>query len=382
MSQITKTYDSSKKDAPILTVSHLTKSYDQTQILKDINLTMPKGEFLVLVGPSGCGKSTLLSCIGGLTEITSGTLEIADRDVSNMAPAKRDIAMVFQSYALFPNLTVADNIAYGLDVRGIDRETREAAVLRVADMLNMAHLLDRKPVQLSGGQRQRVAMGRALVREPQLFLFDEPLSNLDAKLRFTMRTEIKRLHQKLGASIIYVTHDQIEAMTLATSIVVMRGGVIQQIGTPREVYDYPANAFVADFMGAPAMNLIHAQVTYHSGGLDICIARPDGQPDLILHDALPPATLLKSVNRHVLFGIRPEAITDRVPDGDRKELRTCLLNVVEPTGSDTYAVIKVSQGEVIARLHGQSEVVAGQSVDLAFDMSRVSYFDPESEVRL
>ena len=382
MSQIVNMNTSSKKDAPILTISNLTKSYNQTQILKDINLTMPKGEFLVLVGPSGCGKSTLLSCIGGLMDVTSGVLKITGRDITNLAPAKRDIAMVFQSYALFPNLTVANNIAYGLDVRGVDSKIRQESILRVAEMLNITHLLDRKPAQLSGGQRQRVAMGRALVREPQLFLFDEPLSNLDAKLRFTMRTEIKRLHQNLNASIIYVTHDQIEAMTLATRIVVMRAGVIQQIGTPREVYDYPANAFVADFMGAPAMNLIEANVTATSTGLEIRIARPDNQADLILHDTFPPESLKEAVNRRVIFGIRPEAITDRAANNSKNNLQSCLLDVVEPTGSDTYAALKFSQGEVIARLHGQSDVAMGQLIDLDFDMSRVSYFDLESEVRL
>ncbi|ETX09790.1 sugar ABC transporter ATPase [Marinomonas ushuaiensis DSM 15871] len=364
-----------------MTVSNLTKSYDQTLILKDISLTMPKGEFLVLVGPSGCGKSTLLSCIGGLTDISSGSLAIAGRDVANLPPAKRDIAMVFQSYALFPNLTVSNNIAYGLDVRGVDSKARETSILRVAEMLNIVHLLDRKPSQLSGGQRQRVAMGRALVREPQLFLFDEPLSNLDAKLRFSMRTEIKRLHQRLNASIIYVTHDQIEAMTLATRIVVMRSGVIQQIGSPREIYNYPANAFVADFMGAPAMNLIEAHVTSTPTGLDICISTPGSEPDLILHDTLPPETLKKSSNQRVIFGIRPEAITDRMTGNDKVSFQSCLLDVVEPTGSDTYATLKFSQGDMVTRLHGQCEAVMGERIDLEFDMSLVSYFDPETEVR-
>jgi multiple sugar transport system ATP-binding protein len=382
MSQIANTNTSNNNAATILTVNKLNKSYNQTHILKDINLTMPKGEFLVLVGPSGCGKSTLLSCIGGLMDITSGTLEIAGRDISNEAPAKRDIAMVFQSYALFPNLTVANNIAYGLDVRGIGSKTREASILRVAEILNIVHLLDRKPAELSGGQRQRVAMGRALVRDPQLFLFDEPLSNLDAKLRFTMRTEIKRLHQSLNASIIYVTHDQIEAMTLATRIVVMRAGVIQQIGTPREVYDYPANAFVADFMGAPAMNLIEAYVTSTSSGLEVRITRPDNQADMILEDLLPPESLKGAINRRVIFGIRPEAITDRTANNSKNNLQNCLLDVVEPTGSDTYATLKFSHGDVIARLHGQCDVAMGELIDLEFDMSHVSYFDPESEVRL
>jgi multiple sugar transport system ATP-binding protein len=235
------------------------RTYGQVEILKDINIEIDKGGFLVLVGPSGCGKSTLLNTIAGLEPITSGEIAINGRSVSGLHPSKRDIAMVFQSYALYPNMTVAGNIAFGMEIRGVPKDERDKAIKQVADMLQIGHLLDRKPSQLSGGQRQRVAMGRALVRNPQVFLFDEPLSNLDAKLRVDMRTEIKRLHQRMKTTIVYVTHDQIEAMTLATKIAVLKDGVLQQFGSPAEIYNNPANTFVADFMGSPAMNLLKAK---------------------------------------------------------------------------------------------------------------------------
>ncbi len=233
--------------APILDIKNLTKNYGSVEILKDINVAIDQGDFLVLVGPSGCGKSTLLNCIAGLEPISGGSLHIGGQDMTDVSPKDRDIAMVFQSYALYPTMSVAKNITFGMKVRGVDAATQASKLATVAKQLQIEKLLDRRPGQLSGGQRQRVAMGRALVRDPKLFLFDEPLSNLDAKLRVEMRTEIKELHQRLGASMVYVTHDQIEAMTLATKIVVMKGGVIQQIGTPAEIYNRPANMFVADF---------------------------------------------------------------------------------------------------------------------------------------
>ena len=242
--------------APILNIQNLYKNYGSTEILKDINVAIEPGDFLVLVGPSGCGKSTLLNCIAGLEPITGGSVEIGGRDMTEVSPKDRDIAMVFQSYALYPTMSVAKNITFGMKVRGVDQATQERKLQEVAQQLQIEQLLNRRPGQLSGGQRQRVAMGRALVRDPKLFLFDEPLSNLDAKLRVEMRTEIKKLHQNLGATMVYVTHDQIEAMTLATKIVVLKGGIVQQIGSPAEIYNRPANLFVADFMGSPAMNLI------------------------------------------------------------------------------------------------------------------------------
>ncbi len=243
-----------------LTVSGLNKSFGAVHILKDVTVSMAQGEFLILVGPSGCGKSTLLNCIAGLEAVTDGTISIAGRDVTNEPPRDRDIAMVFQSYALYPTMSVAENIAFSMKIRRVSKPVIAEKIAEVAKLLQIGHLLDRRPSQLSGGQRQRVAMGRALVRDPALFLFDEPLSNLDAKLRVEMRNEIKRLHEATQASIVYVTHDQVEAMTLATRIVVLKDGIVQQIGTPEDIYDRPANTFVADFMGSPPMNLIEARV--------------------------------------------------------------------------------------------------------------------------
>ena len=363
--------------APILEINNLYKNYGTTEILKDINVSIEPGEFLVLVGPSGCGKSTLLNCIAGLEPITSGSLHIGGQDMTNVSPKDRDIAMVFQSYALYPTMTVAKNITFGMKVRGVDQATQEKKLAHVAAQLQIEPLLKRRPGQLSGGQRQRVAMGRALVRDPKLFLFDEPLSNLDAKLRVEMRTEIKSLHQNLGASMVYVTHDQIEAMTLATKIVVMKGGIIQQIGSPAEIYNRPANLFVADFMGSPAMNLIPAKARADGQGTRIEIARKDGEP----------ITLTDSTNRDlpedVIVGVRPEDIADpamRV-GGDAQEA-DCVIDIVEPAGADTFAVMQLGGKHVTARLHSETTAKPGQSQRLAFDLNKVSYFAPDTGLRL
>jgi len=270
----------------ILKIKDVNKNFGKISVLNDININIDKGDFLVLVGPSGCGKSTLLNCIAGLEKINGGEISINNKDMSEVAPKDRDIAMVFQSYALYPTMTVEKNITFGMKVRGISEEIQKKKLNEVANQLQIESLLKRKPSQLSGGQRQRVAMGRALVRNPKLFLFDEPLSNLDAKLRVEMRTEIKRLHYDLGASMVYVTHDQIEAMTLATKIVVMKDGFIQQIGTPFEIYNYPENIFVADFMGSPAMNLIEATTKKENDHIKIEIKLEDGST----------ATLIKKIN--------------------------------------------------------------------------------------
>src|ERR1700726_3852719 len=248
-----------------LEISGLRKRFGSLEVLKGIDLALDKGGFLVLIGPSGCGKSTLLSTIAGLETIRAGEIFIEGQPINDLHPSKRDIAMVFQSYALYPNMTVAENMAFGMEMRGVPKLERDKAVAEVAKTLQLEHLLKRRPSQLSGGQRQRVAMGRALVREPRVFLFDEPLSNLDAKLRVDMRVEIKRLHQRTGATIVYVTHDQIEAMTLATRIAVLKDGEVQQVGSPHEIYNRPANLFVADFMGSPAMNLMTATVVEDNG---------------------------------------------------------------------------------------------------------------------
>jgi len=366
-----------------LKISNLRKSYGSLEILKDINLEIEKGGFLVLVGPSGCGKSTLLNTIAGLEPITSGDIAINGRSVSGLHPSKRDIAMVFQSYALYPNMTVAGNIAFGMEIRGVPKEERDKAIKQVADMLQIGHLLERKPSQLSGGQRQRVAMGRALVRNPQVFLFDEPLSNLDAKLRVDMRTEIKRLHHRMKTTIVYVTHDQIEAMTLATKIAVLKDGVLQQFGTPAEIYNNPANMFVADFMGSPAMNLLKARIEASGPNVAVTLERPNAEP---LRLAVPHDGALSSyAGRDVVFGIRPEALTD--PDGADRNAKfvaegDCLIEVVEPAGSDTFAVTRLGGKEIVARLLADARIAPGQTSRLAFNLDKAVFFDPESQMRI
>jgi multiple sugar transport system ATP-binding protein len=374
----------SSTQTSFLKITSLRKSYGSLEILKDINLEIEEGGFLVLVGPSGCGKSTLLNTIAGLEPITSGDISIDGNSVAGLHPSKRDIAMVFQSYALYPNMTVAGNIAFGMEIRGVPKDERDKAIKQVADMLQIGHLLDRKPGQLSGGQRQRVAMGRALVRDPKLFLFDEPLSNLDAKLRVDMRTEIKRLHQRMKTTIVYVTHDQIEAMTLATKIAVLKDGVLQQFGSPSEIYNNPANIFVADFMGSPAMNLLKAKVDDSGSDIAVTLTRHEAEP---LRLALPnaPGGLGAYRGKEVIFGIRPEALTD--PDGADRNARTvaegdCLIEVVEPAGADTFAVTNLGGKEIVARLRADVRIAAGQTARLAFNLDKAVFFDPTSQLRI
>ncbi|MCZ8108589.1 MAG: ABC transporter ATP-binding protein [Burkholderiales bacterium] len=365
-----------------LEIAALKKRFGNVEILKGIDLTLDKGGFLVLVGPSGCGKSTLLNTIAGLETITSGEIRVEGEPINDLHPSKRDIAMVFQSYALYPNMTVAQNITFALEMRGVPRAERDKAVEGVAKTLQIGHLLDRKPSQLSGGQRQRVAMGRALVRNPRIFLFDEPLSNLDAKLRVDMRTEIKRLHQTTGTTIVYVTHDQIEAMTLATKIAVLKDGELQQVGTPAEIYNRPANLFVADFMGSPAMNLMEASISTEGGRAMLSLAR-DGEAIRLPVPSSAGSTLAEG--RKVILGIRPEAITDR--DGaDRNsravEIVEAHVEVVEPAGSDTFVVTHIAGKEVTARMRADADVRAGTRVPFAFNLDKAVLFDPGSGLRL
>ncbi|MGO1163201.1 ABC transporter ATP-binding protein [Brucella pseudogrignonensis] len=367
-----------------LKISNLYKSYGSVSVLKDINIEIEEGGFLVLVGPSGCGKSTLLNTIAGLEPITSGDISINGRSVSGLHPSQRDIAMVFQSYALYPNMTVAGNIAFGMEIRKVPKPERDKAIQEVADILQIGHLLDRKPSQLSGGQRQRVAMGRALVRNPQVFLFDEPLSNLDAKLRVDMRTEIKRLHHRMKTTIVYVTHDQIEAMTLATKIAVLKDGILQQFGTPAEIYNNPANMFVADFMGSPAMNLLTASVEKNGSDFFVRLAQAEGEA-LKLPLGPAPEGLGDYVGKDIIFGIRPEALTD--PDGADRNAQSviegdCLIDVVEPAGSDTFAVTRIGGKQVVARLRADARIVAGQRSRLAFNLDKAVFFDPQSQERI
>jgi multiple sugar transport system ATP-binding protein len=367
-----------------LQIVNLEKSFGATKILKGVSLEIEEGGFLVLVGPSGCGKSTLLNTIAGLEPITGGEIRIAGRQVNDLHPSKRDIAMVFQSYALYPNMTVAQNIAFGMEIRGVPKAEREKAIADVAGLLQIGHLLDRKPSQLSGGQRQRVAMGRALVRNPQVFLFDEPLSNLDAKLRIDMRTEIKRLHQRMKTTIVYVTHDQIEAMTLATKIAVLKDGILQQFGTPADIYNNPVNMFVADFMGSPAMNLVPATIQANGNAIAVRLER-DGRDPISLEMTAPPAGLASYQGRKVTFGIRPEALTD--PDGaDRNATAIatadCHIEVVEPAGSDTFAVTNLGGKGVVARLRADANIMPGTTTPLAFNLTKAVFFDPTTEARI
>ena len=366
-----------------LEIDNLQKRFGTVDVLKGINLSIEEGGFLVLVGPSGCGKSTLLNTIAGLESITGGEIRINGRAVNNLHPSQRDIAMVFQSYALYPNMTVGQNIAFGMEMRGVPKAERDKAVAGVAKTLQISHLLDRKPSQLSGGQRQRVAMGRALVRNPQVFLFDEPLSNLDAKLRVDMRTEIKRLHQSMKTTIVYVTHDQIEAMTLATQIAVLKDGVLQQFGTPHEIYNNPSNVFVADFMGSPAMNLIPARIEVNGGGVAVVLTR-DGSAPLQLKVG-NDSKLSAHAGREVIFGLRPEAITD-LNGADRNSARVvnadCHVEVVEPAGADTYVVTRLGGREVIGRMRSDMQVAPHSTVPFAFNMDKAVYFDPQSELRI
>ena len=366
-----------------LRITNLRKSYGSVEVLSDINLEADSGEFVALVGPSGCGKSTLLSIIAGLESVTSGELRIDDRVVNDEAPKDRDIAMVFQSYALYPTMTVRQNMTFGMECRNVDRATQKETVSRVASMLQIEPLLDRKPGQLSGGQRQRVAMGRALVRDPKLFLFDEPLSNLDAKLRVEMRGEIKRLHQSVGRTTVYVTHDQIEAMTLATRIAVMYGGVLQQYATPKEIYETPSNVFVAGFMGLPNMNFLSARVVSSGSGFGLAL---DGGDGTVL--PFPPDRARQLTDgQPVSFGVRPEYFTPAhegraARKGNAAVVVPVSIELDEPTGSETILMTRIAGQDAIIVCEPDEAPEPGSSMDFEIDMSKISLFDPASELRL
>ena len=367
-----------------LDIDNATKSYGPVEVLHNVDIAVEEGEFLVLVGPSGCGKSTLLNMIAGLEDITSGEIRIKGNLMNGVHPSKRNIAMVFQSYALYPNMTVGQNITFGLEMHGVPKPERDSAMSKVAQLLQIEQLLDRKPGQLSGGQRQRVAMGRALVRDPDVFLFDEPLSNLDAKLRVDMRTEIKKLHQNLGTTIVYVTHDQIEALTLSTRIAVMNGGYVQQLGTPKEIYDTPANLFVATFMGSPSMNLIPVSILAEGDALVAETAGDQGTP-VRLTIANPGEALRAFAGQKVTMGIRPEALTD-VEGADHRSTHIEKFSnpvlVTEPAGSDTFVTTTIGGAECIARMRADTEARAGQPTEFAINMEKAVFFDPKSEDRI
>jgi len=338
-------------------IENLRKTFGQAEILRGISLDVRDGEFVALVGPSGCGKSTLLRLIAGLEASTSGRIVIGDRDVTRLQPKERDVAMVFQNYALYPHLTVRANMGFSLKLRGERKEFIDRKVDEAAAVLGLEDLLDRYPGQLSGGQRQRVATGRAIVRDPKLFLFDEPLSNLDAKLRVQMRTEIKALHQRLGSTMIYVTHDQIEAMTLADRIVVMQAGKIEQEGAPLDLYDRPANAFVGGFLGSPAMNFIKGTVR------EGAVVSADGT-------RLPLAAGIGAQEgREVLWGARPESILPR--DGGFEGV----VEVVEPTGPDTQLLVRVAGQPLVVLLRTRTRVSPGDRINLGISEADIHLFD-------
>ena len=344
------------------------KSYGAHPVLHGVDIDIADGEFVILVGPSGCGKSTLLRMVAGLESITGGTISIDGRVVNGLEPKDRDIAMVFQNYALYPQMTVAQNMGFALELAGARKEEIKRKVDHAAGILGLEPLLQRKPAQLSGGQRQRVAMGRAIVRDPKVFLFDEPLSNLDAKLRVKMRAEIKALHQRLKTTIIYVTHDQIEAMTMADKIVVMQGGHIEQIGTPLELYDHPKNVFVAGFLGSPAMNFLDGVILGEDGAfLELAGA---GRVPL-------SGGLRNAGGRSVTVGVRPEDIGIAEGIGIPAE-----VIVVEPTGSETHLAVRLGGQEIIVVLRSRVSLVPGEQVNLSFDGARFHVFDKDTQERV
>ncbi|MBF0278420.1 MAG: sn-glycerol-3-phosphate ABC transporter ATP-binding protein UgpC [SAR324 cluster bacterium] len=363
-----------------LEVKNLSKKFGLTPVLRQVNLQVTEGEFIVLLGPSGCGKSTLLNMIAGLESVDEGEILIDDYVVNRVEPKDRNIAMVFQSYALYPAMTVRENVIFGLKQRKISKEEIETSLQHFAKMLQIDELLGRKPAQLSGGQRQRVAMGRALVREPHVFLFDEPLSNLDAKLRVEMRREIKKLHEKLGTTMIYVTHDQIEAMSLATRIAVMNEGIIQQIGSPQEIYDQPNSIFVADFVGSPSINLISGILTKSGDSFNFI---PDKQQDGF---KIPingyPFKNEPQEGQEIVFGFRPEAIS--LPNESLKsQLRVELKpTLIELTGYEKDVTFDFHGHEVIGRLLRYSKAELGTAIPLSLDLSEISLFDKSSAKRL
>ena len=361
---------------PGLRLVDVFKRYGSKEVVQGVNLDVTQGEFVVFVGPSGCGKSTLLRMIAGLEPITEGTIEIAGIVVNDIPPRGRDIAMVFQDYALYPHMSVGENLGFGLKMRGVPKAEAEQRMKRAAEILQIDQLLDRRPRELSGGQRQRVAMGRAIVREPRVFLFDEPLSNLDAKLRAEMRTEIKRLHAQLHTTVVYVTHDQVEAMTLADRIVVLRGGKVEQVGMPDEIYSSPRSQFVAAFMGSPPMNLIGVQLRE---GSTLELAPGVNVP-------VPPRYLPATrslANVPLTLGIRPEHILRRAEvAGSATAGLTCPVTMVEPLGSDTLVYMIMGAREIVARVAPTLAPRPGDRFRMEFDPANLHLFDAQQGYNL
>jgi len=358
-------------------LKNITKRFDEVVAVDNVSLEIADREFLVLVGPSGCGKTTTLRMIAGLEEITEGEILINDQLVNRLAPRDRNIAMVFQSYALYPHMKVSDNMAFGLKMRKVPKEERMGMVRKAAEILGIQDLLERKPKQLSGGQRQRVALGRAIVRDPDVFLFDEPLSNLDAKLRVQMRTELKKLHERLQATVIYVTHDQVEAMTMGDRIVVMKDGVVQQVGNPMQLYNKPANLFVAGFIGSPAMNFIPCRLLEEDSRIHI----DTGDFKIALPDAM--ASKVRSVKekeREFIFGIRPEDIHEKAPEQGPSIERAIIranVNVIEPLGKEISLDISTGTNTLTALLSADTGAKLHRDIDLVLNMEKSHLFKKE-----
>jgi multiple sugar transport system ATP-binding protein len=357
-----------------VTLEQVTKMFDQVTAVRDVNLTVNDKEFVVLVGPSGCGKSTTLRMVAGLEEITGGTIKIGERVVNDVPPKDRDIAMVFQNYALYPHMSVYDNMAFGLKLRKFPKQEIQQRVQEAAEILGIQELLQRKPRALSGGQRQRVAVGRAIVRKPQVFLFDEPLSNLDAKLRVAMRAELKKLHERLQATVIYVTHDQVEAMTMGDRIVIMKDGLIHQVGAPLEVYAHPQNQFVAGFIGSPSMNFIPCTVAGKDGQLcfshaGFTLPVPTGRAKALAGYKDKPVTM----------GIRPEDLHEATPQDPAGSVFEAMVEVVEPIGHEIYLDVMVGPAEIIARVSPDTPVKVGQKIKLSAITEKLHAFDQQTE---
>ena len=355
---------------------HVTKRFGDVIAVNDLNINIEDKEFLVLVGPSGCGKSTALRCLAGLEDVTSGKIMIGDQIVNDVAPKDRDIAMVFQSYALYPHMTVYDNMAFGLKLRKTPRDQIKRRVHEAAQMLGIEELLDRKPRQLSGGQRQRVAVGRAIVREPKVFLFDEPLSNLDAKLRVETRANISKLHLQLQTTFIYVTHDQVEAMTMASRIAVINKGILQQIDTPQALYDRPDNLFVAGFMGSPAMNFFPANIRKSDGKLFV-----DGGTFNLEMPADRTSVYTPHVDKPIIFGIRPEDIYNPkfAPPGIVAQPMTAKVDVTELMGNEINVYLKTGNHNMVARVDPRSKYTIDEDAQVVLNMANMHIFDKASE---
>ena len=362
-----------------LSLRHIYKKYPGgVTAVSDFNLEVKDKEFIVFVGPSGCGKTTTLRMIAGLEEITEGELFIGDQLVNDVAPKDRQIAMVFQNYALYPHMSVFENMSFGLKLNKTPKEEIKRRVEEAARILDITHLLDRKPKALSGGQKQRVALGRAIVRNPKVFLLDEPLSNLDAKLRAAMRTELTKLHNRVGTTFVYVTHDQVEAMTMATRIVVMKDGLIQQVDTPQNLYDSPCNIFVAGFIGTPQMNFINGKLVKKDDGVyfnfeDIAIKLPENKANA--------PELADYIGNEVIVGLRPEAISDeaKVVEANPETSIDVNVDVTELMGAEIYLYLNIGETNMIARVSSRSQSRAGQQIKVNFDMSRLHIFDKDTE---